>query len=447
MATCPHCKREFKGDRINSRHMAKCWPNWKPEPITPCICGHESTSNSQMKRHKSGCEVWQGRDKKAIANARRKNTYLKRYGVENPAHSKESVEKRKQTNLNLYGAENPFSKESSVFKKVQDALEGKRPVLKGKDNPFAWESVQDKIKQTNLEKYGVVNPQQNDEVKAKTEATNLERYGGTLFGSAELRAKIEATNIERYGVPIPSMSEEVMEKVVATNMERYGVPYTGAVEEFRQKQLKTMIENYGSHYFASEQGKGEIRATMMDRYGVEFPGAIEGHWDKVKETNLKRYGVEHPLQLQEFREKQYATNMERYGTPFLGLVANDMNGFESRVASYSDNLTFTGNGAYWRFLPSKKNFDGSIGGYKNPDFVVCVSDDPEHPYRGATKVVECFGDYWHGESKTGMSKEEHERNTIEAYAEVGLDCLVIWEGDIRSDEESVIDSVQSFLTS
>jgi len=424
MATCPHCKREFKGDRINSRHMAKCWPNWKPEPITPCICGHESTSNSQMKRHKSGCGVWQSRDKKAISKFRRKQTMLNRYGVENPAHSKESVEKRKQTNLKRYGAENPFSKESSVFEKVQEALDGKRPILKGKDNPFAWESVQDKIKQTNLEKYGVVNPQQNDGVKAKTLATNLERYGGTLFGSAELRAKIEATNIERYGVPIPSMSEEVMEKVVATNMERYGVPYTSAVEEFRQKQLKTMIENYGSHYFASEQGKGEIRATMMDRYGVEFPGAIEGHWGKVQDTLKARYGVEFPILLMSQKE---------------------MNKFESRVASYSDNLTFTGNGAYWRFLPSKKNFDGSIGGFKNPDFVVCVSDDPEHPYRGATKVVECFGRYWHSQALTGMSKEEHERNTIEAYAEVGLDCLVIWEGDIRSDEESVIVKVGRFL--
>ena len=423
MATCPHCKRDFKTAIISGRHRKVCWPDWKPQPITPCICGHESTSNTQMKRHKKECEVWQGRDKKAIANARRKNTYLKRYGVENPAHSKESVEKRKQTNLKRYGAENPFSKESSLFEKVQDALDGKRPVLKGKDNPFAWESVQDKIKQTNLERYGVVNPQQNDVVKAKTEATNLERYGGTLLGSPELRAKIEATNIERYGVPIPSMSKEVMDRVVATNMERYGVPYTSAVGEFRQKQLKTMIENYGSHYFASEQGKGEIRATMVDRYGVEFPGAIDGHWDKVQETLKDRYGVEFPILLMNQKE---------------------MNKFESRVASYSDSLTFTGNGAYWRFLPSKKNFDGSIGGYKNPDFVVCVSDDPEHPYMGATKVVECFGQYWHSQALTGMSKEEHERNTIEAYAEVGLDCLVIWEGDIRSDEGSVIEKVERF---
>lgn len=446
MAVCPYCKKEFSTPTISGRHRKVCWTDWKPEPIAPCVCGHNSTSNTQMKRHKSGCDVWKGRDQKAIANARRRNTYLDRYGVSNPAHNKESVEKRKQTNLERYGAENPFSKESLVFEKVQDALEGKRPVLKGKENPFAWESVQDKIKQTNLERYGAVNPQQNNEVKAKTQATNLDRYGGTLLGSDELRAKIEATNMDKYGVPNPSMSDEVKAKIVATNMERYGVPYTSAVEEFRQKQIKTMIENYGSHYFASQKGKDDIRAVMMDRYGVEFPGSIEGHWDRVKETFLERYGVEHPLQLQEFRDKQYETNIKRYGTPFLGLVANRMNGFESRVASYSDKLTFTGNGAYWRFLPSKKNFDGSIGGYKNPDFVVCVSEDSDHPYRSATKVVECFGDYWHGESKTGMSKEDHERNTIEAYAEVGLDCLVIWESDILSDEQTVVDKVRVFLS-
>lgn len=425
MATCPYCNEEFKGDKVNSRHIAKCNPNWKPNPISPCLCGHESTSNSQMKRHKRECEVWDGRDKKAVSKFRRKQTMLACYGVSNPAHYKESVEKRKQTNLERYGAENPFSKESLVFEKVQDALEGKRPVLKGKDNPFAWESVQDKIKQTNLERYGAVNPQQNNEVKAKTQATNLDRYGGTLLGSDELRAKIEATNMDKYGVPNPSMSDEVKAKIVSTNMERYGVPYTSAVEEFRQKQIKTMIENYGSHYFASQKGKDDIRAVMMDRYGVEFPGSIEGHWDRVKETLMDRYGVLYPILLVNQRE---------------------MNKFESRVASYSDKLTFTGNGAYWRFLPSKKNFDGSIGGYKNPDFVVCVSEDSDHPYRGATKVVECFGRYWHSQAMTGMSKEDHERNTIEAYAEVGLDCLVIWESDILSDEQSVVDRVRVFLS-
>ena len=89
---------------------------------------------------------------------------------------------------------------------------------------------------------------------------------------------------------------------------------------------------------------------------------------------------------------------------------------------------------------------------RNPDFIYLSESQYESYVAGASlndlrvyKVVEVFGDYWHGESKTGKSNEEHEAEVVDYYARCGVSCLVIWEGEIRSEEESVIDSVQRFL--
>ena len=65
---CPHCNEVFTV--VTSRHKAICqgWPDTVlPEP---CLCGHESTSRTQMKRHRTVCAVWKGRDAEEVARER-----------------------------------------------------------------------------------------------------------------------------------------------------------------------------------------------------------------------------------------------------------------------------------------------------------------------------------------------------------------------------------------
>jgi hypothetical protein len=110
----------------------------------------------------------------------------------------------------------------------------------------------------------------------------------------------------------------------------------------------------------------------------------------------------------------------------------------------SDRLDFTGDGSYWVNLPllkAKGEARGKVGGDKNPDFIVKPDVEGALP----SKVVEVFGEYWHGESITGMTKEEHELNTKEAYADVGIECLVLWGSEIREDEEKVRERLLKFL--
>lgn len=534
---CPHCDEAFT--KVTSRHKAICegWPD--AEDPEPCLCGHESSSLTQMKRHRQVCVVWETRDADSVARARRTRTMLERHGVENPMQSEEIRARMAATNLDRYGAESVFSRESSKFDEVQASLEGKRPVLRGEDNPFAQAEVQEKIRETLRERYGAENPQQVPEIRARTRATNLERYGHEeILAVPEIREKITATNEERYGGPSPSCSPEVVERQRQTNLERYGVPWTAMDPDVRRRQLETMEANYGSHFFASEEGKRRVVEGMQARYGVDYYAQIEGFWEKQVERFVEKYGVTHPLQLAEYLEKRretcqerygvdsplqspeimakvVATCLERYGAESHGasehmkemmreqygvdfaLIAAPVrektirtclakvdkffpepempasterdlfdrygiahplqdreyaayflyqmgestkfgpNGLERRVAKLEPRLLYTGDRKFWRWLPR-------LGHHKNPDFIL-PGPDPKSPKKNVTKVVEAFGDFWHSRMFTGKAPFEHESELVLAYAEVGLECLVVWEAEVKSDPEGVRARLRAFL--
>ena len=63
-----------------------------------------------------------------------------------------------------------------------------------------------------------------------------------------------------------------------------------------------------------------------------------------------------------------------------------------------------------------------IGG-KCPDFIHA---------NGKKKIIEIFGVYWHGEKRTGHSKETEERERVEHFRKYGFDTLVIWERELRN---------------
>lgn len=417
-------------------------------------------------------------------------------GVTHPCHIVEAEERRKATTKERYGAENVFSRESTLFERVQASIEGKRPVLRGADNPFAQPEVQAKIRQSNLARYGVEHTAQSPEVRRRTKETNLERYGvEETLASPEVRAKIRATNEERYGGPSPSDSPEIVEKARQTNLARWGVEWTSQHPDVRQRQLESMEARYGGHFFASDEGRARIRAVLVERYGVEHPAKIEGFWEKTVATFVRKYGATHPLLLAEFldkrrdtcqerfgvgsplqspevyagllatvqgrygvdcvfqdegvKEKSRQTNIERFGVPYAMMnreVAQRAfeaarrpgpNGLERRFSALNPELLYTGNGALWRWLPK-------LGHHKNPDFIL-PGPDPQHPKKGVTKVVELFGDFWHSRMFTGSANFEHEQQLVEAFRDIGVECLVVWESEFKADPEAIRQRVLSFL--
>lgn len=109
------------------------------------------------------------KNKEQLNNRKRikaKNTFLKKYNVQNPMYLKETQDKIKKTNLERYGCENPINN-NIVKKKAVKTLYKKYKVL----NAFSSKEIRDKIKKTNLEKYGAEWYTQSSEHKDK--ATKL----------------------------------------------------------------------------------------------------------------------------------------------------------------------------------------------------------------------------------------------------------------------------------
>jgi hypothetical protein len=164
-----------------------------------------------------------------------------RYGVEHPMQSKEIRARVASTNLERYGAENVFSKEASTFDKVQASMDGKRPVLRGVDNPFAWPEVQTKLRKTMLAKYGAKSPQQVPEIRARTIATSIDRYGApsfleTIVSLPETLEKVLRIALAKVGKTFPEITQ--VAQTEEDLIERYGVVYPMQDREYARYALQ-----------------------------------------------------------------------------------------------------------------------------------------------------------------------------------------------------------------
>jgi G:T-mismatch repair DNA endonuclease (very short patch repair protein) len=72
---------------------------------------------------------------------------------------------------------------------------------------------------------------------------------------------------------------------------------------------------------------------------------------------------------------------------------------------------------------------------KTPDFV---------NINGKNQVIELFGDYWHGEVMTGRNNEDEENRLIEHYKNLGYDCLIIWEKELKN-KQRVKEKITEFV--
>lgn len=62
---------------------------------------------------------------------------------------------------------------------------------------------------------------------------------------------------------------------------------------------------------------------------------------------------------------------------------------------------------------------------------------------GQKKIIELFGDYWHGEERTGVSNERHEQERVERFAQFGFQTLVIWEHELK-DVDLIVEKIVNF---
>lgn len=165
----------------------------------------------------------------------------------------------------------------------------------GVDNPSKSKEVYDKVRKTNLERYGVECSAQSEVVKEKIKTTNLKKYGVEYsFQAEEVKDKIKATSLERYGVDNPSKSDIIKNRIVESNRKNLGVDYPMQSKDVLDKSRVTSLQKYGTEYpNQSEIVKSKIDASTLEHYGVNRACKLDEFKQKIVDTNRERYGVDY----------------------------------------------------------------------------------------------------------------------------------------------------------
>ena len=198
----------------------------------------------------------------------------------------------------------------------------------GVENPLQSHEIQEIKKKRFFEKHGVEHQSQLAEVKEKRKLTCLNKFGTTTnLLSEDTKNKIKQTNLKRLGYEHNSQSQEVKEKKKQTCLKKFGVEYNFQSAETKEKTRQTNLIKYGVECSLLNEGvKEKIKQTNLKKFGVENPNSCKEIKEKKKNTFLKKYGVEYPTQNKEFCEKFINTTIERYGEIWF-----------KRVPSYNPN--------------------------------------------------------------------------------------------------------------
>lgn len=172
-----------------------------------------------------------------------KETWEKKYGVDNPSKVKEIRKKTENTNKNRYGTNNPM-KNKEVLNKNKETVKKKY----GVDNVFQNTKIKNKIKKHYNEKYGVDFPQQ----------------------AKEIRKTSQENNIKKYNVDHPFKLDSVRNKISKTIKERYGVDNVLELDEFRktnernQRWFESVKEKYPQYTFLGVNFDDKIFTIKCD---------------------------------------------------------------------------------------------------------------------------------------------------------------------------------------
>ena len=223
--------------------------NIKDRPICK-YCGKEVKYISKN-IYKTYCSV------KCMSNDTR--DIVKEKFNEHPKYIKDQIsQKRKDTCLKRYGVEYVLQ-DKSIRKRIQNTCLEKYGVING----GASKQAKDKIKKTCLEKYGVETPLKSKEIQEKCKETLRQKYGvETPLKSKEIQEKLKQTCLKKYGVECSLQSEDIKNKSKETCLNKYGVKYITQTDLMKKKSKQTCLKKYGVPFFVqSKKFEEEMELT------------------------------------------------------------------------------------------------------------------------------------------------------------------------------------------
>ena len=198
---------------------------------------------------------------------KRRQTFLKKFGVSSPGAIPGIQDKIKKTNITKYGVAHISQSKDFQSKKVISNLKNY-----GKEHFVQTDNFKIKSKETCKKRYGVENAMQSEIVKDILKSNLLTYYGvENVFKSEEIKDKIKKTNLSKYGVENVAQCKKIHDKIIATNILRYGFPNPTQNRDIYLKAVDTLNRRYGKTSLFSFCGKTEKEIRdWINSFGFRF---------------------------------------------------------------------------------------------------------------------------------------------------------------------------------
>ena len=288
---------------LDETYPAYSWPeklylyyNGLSEPSKCVVCGGDVRFiNTKMGYRRTCCYKCQGRD--PLVQARKRDTTLKNYGVENPGQSNIVRERMKETVLKNYGVENPFSSD-----KIKQKIRRTNCERYGVDYPMQSKTIREKSIQTFIRKYGVEWNSKLQEVKDQVRKTCEERYGGIGYASDELNNKCRETCRVNHSW---SNASKISQKFFS-ELDNYFSEYiTHYADKNGEKSIKCPNKTYRLDYFIEDLNidiefngdaiHGNPLLFEADEHCMPFNRTLtaEDLWmaDEIRRIELEKMGI------------------------------------------------------------------------------------------------------------------------------------------------------------
>lgn len=265
--------------------------------------------------------------------------------------SNKSLEKKKETSIKKYGVEHPMQSDT-VKKKIENTNIEKYGVL----NVFESDIIKKKIEEANIKKYGVSRPIQNHKIKEKIKKTNLKKYG--VEYPSKLKKfedkKIETT-LKKYGVEHIFQSDFFLEKRKETNIEKYGVDNPAKSQIVKNKMIKTINQktiDYWCDYLDIEDIDYDNEYLIIKKYcelHTEFKITLKQLYARTKIFKVENICTKcNPINEQSsIKENEVKLWLDTINVDYESKNRNILNGKEIDIYLPKDRLAIEFNGLYY----------------------------------------------------------------------------------------------------
>jgi len=277
--------------------------------------------------------------------------------------------------------------------------------------------IQSKIASGNKGRTGKKNSLEQNKIISERQKGKGNSFYGKTHSKETMKIAVEKrkkTLLKKYGVENPAQIPSVREKLSIVNKERYKKGFKNWNEGLTKETNESL--KIQSEKLKEWHSKNDTWNKGLTKHDDERLLHIS-ECSKLQSKNLDftKYRIKC------WREKVY-NNKEAF---YKWRKKVDANVVPNKLETYFDLITsedvyFVGDGTLYVTLK-----DGSK---KNPDFKV----------HGQRKFIELFGDYWH--------KNENPELLIQKYKEIGFDCIIFWESEIKKmSKEDIKKIVDNFI--